>query len=500
MDKNQTKNSAVSWIAVDFAFIAVIVFLLVSFLYTSEKKAVSQAQDRIGTYVDVWADTLKEGAKAAVSTGKSIKEYVDLRGDKFVTEEAIAYAKSVVDNSEISHILFCEGTKVFSDEEGKKYPRADLSFSQKTAEVDYYFVSESPFEDGVEYLVVYVPYDQNKYVLIFTSTEVVGKSFKTSDFDESAFLGIIDLNGETVCVFSKYRDKDSEYLSGTNLFNTVSYSAVKKEESVDFKAKLRRGAVGAVRTDYNGDKRTIAAVNVVVGSKNWSLVYGVRQQSVDRLVERNVEDSRLAVLKFAIVMVAFSIFVIVTVIINSFKNREHGRALEDKADTDLLTDLYNKAATERKIQEYLENSPNSRGLMFILDIDNFKKINDTMGHAFGDTLLKTLGKEIKAEFRVSDIIGRTGGDEFMVFLKDVNDDVIIEREASRITKFFHDFKAGGDYVKYSATASIGAAVFPDDAKNFKDLYVAADQALYKAKKRGKNQLVFYNEDNHKTDI
>ena len=132
--------------------------------------------------------------------------------------------------------------------------------------------------------------------------------------------------------------------------------------------------------------------------------------------------------------------------------------------------------------------------MFILDIDNFKKINDTMGHAFGDTLLKTLGKEIKTEFRMTDIIGRTGGDEFMVFLKDVTDDLIIEREANRITRFFHDFKAGGEYVKYSASASIGAAIFPDDAKNFKDLYMAADQALYKAKKRGKNQLAFYNEE------
>ena len=106
-----------------------------------------------------------------------------------------------------------------------------------------------------------------------------------------------------------------------------------------------------------------------------------------------------------------------------------------------------------------------------------------------------MSKEIRTDFRMTDIIGRTGGDEFMVFLKDVTDDLIVEREANRITKFFHDFKAGGDYVKYSASASIGAAIFPDDAKTFKDLYMAADQALYKAKKRGKNQLVFYHEDN-----
>ena len=134
--------------------------------------------------------------------------------------------------------------------------------------------------------------------------------------------------------------------------------------------------------------------------------------------------------------------------------------------------------------------------MFILDIDNFKKVNDTMGHAFGDVLLKTLGKEIKSEFRVTDIVGRMGGDEFMIFLKDMKDDGIIEREAIRLTNFFQDFRAGEEYVKYSASASIGAAVYPDDAKNFKDMYLAADQALYRAKKRGKRQLAFYDETRH----
>ena len=163
---------------------------------------------------------------------------------------------------------------------------------------------------------------------------------------------------------------------------------------------------------------------------------------------------------------------------------------------DLLTELTNKAATERMIADYIDSNPNGHGVLFILDIDNFKKVNDTMGHAFGDTLLKTLGKEIRTEFRVTDIVGRTGGDEFMIFLKDINDDLIVEREANRITRFFHDFKAGGDYVKYSATASIGCAIYPNDGATFKDLYVSADQALYRAKKRGKNQLVFYDEDKY----
>lgn len=169
------------------------------------------------------------------------------------------------------------------------------------------------------------------------------------------------------------------------------------------------------------------------------------------------------------------------------------KALEDKADTDLLTTLNNKIATERKIKEHLAAHPDEMAVMFVVDIDNFKKINDTMGHAFGDEVLKTLGKHICGEFRASDIIGRTGGDEFMVFLCNMKEDAIIKKEAKRLENFFQSFQAGS-YVKYSATASIGAAVYPRDARTFEGLYRAADQAMYVAKKKGKNRLAFYVEE------
>ena len=134
--------------------------------------------------------------------------------------------------------------------------------------------------------------------------------------------------------------------------------------------------------------------------------------------------------------------------------------------------------------------PEDQALMFILDIDNFKKINDTMGHAFGDEVLKSLGQQIGSIFRSTDVIGRTGGDEFIVFLKYLKEDVLLEKEARKLCDFFQGFQAG-EYVKYSPTSSIGAAVFPRDGKDFTALYKAADSALYTAKERGKNQLVFY---------
>ncbi len=196
------------------------------------------------------------------------------------------------------------------------------------------------------------------------------------------------------------------------------------------------------------------------------------------------------------VLISIGIFVgliIVIYIINRVSFTKESMELQNKAETDLLTELLNKISTENKIKEYLEGEGKDKTcMMCVLDIDNFKKINDTMGHAFGDEVLATLGKRIRTEFRVTDIIGRTGGDEFIIFLKDLKDDSIIEREAGRVAGFFKDFTVG-TYTKYSPTASIGAAIYPRDGVDYESMYKAADTALYKAKKRGKNQLAFFSE-------
>lgn len=204
-------------------------------------------------------------------------------------------------------------------------------------------------------------------------------------------------------------------------------------------------------------------------------------------------SARIMVTDLGLAVLVFLCLLLTLIIINKIRYNEQNKNFADKADTDLLTGLYNKIATERKIQEFLNENPDSQSLLFLFDIDNFKKINDTMGHAFGDEVLRSLGHQLRNEFRVTDIIGRSGGDEFIIFLKDIKNDEQLEREGLRISNFFHQFNAG-EYVKYSATASIGATVFPRDAADFQTLYKNADSALYEAKKRGKKQLVFYNEE------
>lgn len=195
-------------------------------------------------------------------------------------------------------------------------------------------------------------------------------------------------------------------------------------------------------------------------------------------------------------VIAIGISVLVLIGISIFSRARYNMESEDlqnKADTDQLTELYNKMATERLIKEYIEGEgANKKSMLFLFDVDNFKKINDTMGHAFGDEVLMSLGHQIKAWFRVNDIVGRIGGDEFMIFVKDIKDDALIRREGDRIKQFFEGFTVG-DYTKYSPTASVGGAVFPNDAKDFESLYKAADKAVYKSKRDGKNRVSFYSD-------
>lgn len=490
-ENRQTKNTVFSWALIGITFVAVILFLLVRFLGEGKKAAEVQSQDKLIGYVSTWAEfTGNEGAIAkdfadifaeAIKSGQPI-------GDKVM----IDYAKSIVDNTDISHILFCKGGTVVCDQDGNT--DCPINVMDYMSVDSYITIAKGVHGDCDEdSLIAYTPVGTtNKSVICITHLNDVAKRFKVSAFEDVSFGALMTREGEILAVFDRFADTNSNFIAEGNIITPARAGAYSKSDYGLFSQRFVNGPGAAVTTVCNADKRTLVVSPTRI--ENVYFAYGVRQSAVDKLTKNNFSSVKGTVIKLAIVIVVFSIFVVSTIVFSQIRSKERGRALEDKADTDLLTELNNKAATERKIQEYIQDNPDGRAMMFILDIDNFKKINDTMGHAFGDTLLRTLGKEIKTEFRMTDIIGRTGGDEFMVFLKDVTDDMIIEREANRITRFFHDFKAGGDYVKYSASASIGAAIFPDDAKNFKDLYVAADQALYRAKKRGKNQLVFYNEE------
>ncbi len=174
----------------------------------------------------------------------------------------------------------------------------------------------------------------------------------------------------------------------------------------------------------------------------------------------------------------------------SIHNQKH---LEILSQTDQLTSCLNKSATENYIRNILQLQPDLSHTLFIFDIDNFKSINDNFGHHFGDLVLAEIAKELQSHFRGADIIGRIGGDEFVIFLKNTSNINIISEKAKLIGKTLKKSYIDGN-TKYKISGSIGISIFSQDASNFEDLYIAADKALYQSKSRGKDCFTFYTEE------
>ena len=165
--------------------------------------------------------------------------------------------------------------------------------------------------------------------------------------------------------------------------------------------------------------------------------------------------------------------------------------MEQKVQQDLLTKLLNKESTKQAVSEYLKNMANeAKAAVLMLDLDNFKAINDTYGHLYGDSVLAQIGSTLRSLFRTWDVIGRIGGDEFLVLLKDVpNTEVVKERcllLVETFRKYFHDLMPD-----LNVSVSVGCVLIPEYGKTWAEAYRYADIALYAAKHKGKCQYSMY---------
>ncbi len=163
--------------------------------------------------------------------------------------------------------------------------------------------------------------------------------------------------------------------------------------------------------------------------------------------------------------------------------------MEQQAQKDGLTDTYNKAATRHLIEQILLAGEGKLYAFFILDIDNFKNINDQYGHAFGDSAIVTFARTLKRCFRSRDVVGRIGGDEFVAFVPVPDADWVANK--ARMLSRALDVEVSTDKSSCRLTASIGVAVAPEDGTDFETLYKNADAALYTTKKNGKNGFTLY---------
>ena len=166
--------------------------------------------------------------------------------------------------------------------------------------------------------------------------------------------------------------------------------------------------------------------------------------------------------------------------------------LEKRAKTDALTGLLNKSAAQDLIRMMLSNYHTTEDLcaLLMIDIDLFKRVNDTYGHAEGDRVLAEVGRIINNNCRALDVAGRIGGDEFVIFMRNIDAPENAVRLANRLSsQVKRAFK--GEKLEGRITLSIGIGVFPDHGRRFDELFKAADAALYQVKNHGRNAVALY---------
>ena len=168
------------------------------------------------------------------------------------------------------------------------------------------------------------------------------------------------------------------------------------------------------------------------------------------------------------------------------------KRIRELAYTDVLTGLSSRAYFYQHIEELINNSyrHEHRFALLYIDLDDFKSVNDSLGHDVGDLLLKTIAERLKNTCREIDFIARLGGDEFCVLVEEIND----EYDAAYVAQRCLDSLGQPLELavrKFTPACSIGIAHYPDDGDNMATLIKAADTSLYSAKARGKNQYAFY---------
>ncbi|MBS6194191.1 MAG: GGDEF domain-containing protein [Clostridiales bacterium] len=172
-------------------------------------------------------------------------------------------------------------------------------------------------------------------------------------------------------------------------------------------------------------------------------------------------------------------------------NQKESLAIANKlANTDALTSLCNRYGAFVKIEKRLAEIADDTDALLIIDLDNFKTVNDSLGHIQGDKLLEAVGSILKNNFRKTDVIARLGGDEFIIYMKDIkNKQTVIYAVEKLLHKLQFTYRGKSGNIDISA--SVGIVMVPKDGISFEDLYEKSDKALYAAKRQGKNRFSFF---------
>ena len=276
--------------------------------------------------------------------------------------------------------------------------------------------------------------------------------------------------------------------------DVVIYSSVDGETGKQLEPEISR-RISAQTSATSMDNQYLITVNSC--GDNWRVICSIPTQII--LKEKN--DVQIFIIIVGIISALASMIISIWLShrISKPVNRMV-RVLDKQAHIDQLTGVLNKRSFEESADRAfnLENAP-ERYALILIDVDNFKGVNDTLGHAYGDKVLAGVGEILHNVFRADDFLGRLGGDEFCVLLYLPNSataETAAEYTGEKCRQLCEAFRNNytGDDGQYKVSASIGASFFPMHGSSFTKLYQCADEALYESKRKGKDTYTIYGEE------
>lgn len=338
--------------------------------------------------------------------------------------------------------------------------------------------------DGDHLVVLSVPiYNEQGQVI-----GVLGGAYDVIRLSEVLFEDIYDGHGYSVIITGAGQlvsiDESKRHAGrGKTFFEYYGEYTYKNDSSIDtIKEDFENQRGSCLQVSQGRDIRYMAYVPLEIS--DWMLCYVVPL--------KDAQASFAFIQRYELILsVVLAAGVVLLLLIIWRLNQKAHHSLVKKAQTDALTGLLNKESTEQEIDKWLK-CEECEGLqaLLMIDMDGFKDINDTYGHASGDEALRQTARFLKQEFRGSDIVGRVGGDEFIILMKNLRWEMVIERHMQEICKKCRQI-AVKELKGRRLGCSIGAAYLPAHGRTFEELYRCADQALYKAKKAGKNGYAMY---------
>ena len=474
-----------------FVYVLVTLYSFTSDMKSDAKYTVRQKVSDYNDMLIISFNAKMDIARATAASSAEVAARELMSGQDMDTVMADVVAPTVDNALSISAVLVDETGK------GVSATGAEAEVSSKAAlnkcMSDNTVVTSEPYDQGGSWYVdIYAPVMDTSgnvgHCLVYTFiADVFSDIPTTSKFDGKTCYALFANDGTVVSLAGR-----KILTRGENIFESDS---IKIASATENRTKSNFSNRNAGYTDCTIDGEARVMVYDPAAYSGLTVASVVTQSYINNEIHSTYGNMESILVRIVVAMVAFIVAILAIHIANKAVNTKHDQTLQEKAETDLLTGLLNKISTEQKVTDYLAEAKTKgqSAILFLIDIDNFKKVNDTMGHAFGDELLAGLGLGLSTLFRATDIVGRIGGDEFLVLMRNITpDEETKKREADKLLTFFRDFKVG-EYVQYRCTASIGGAVFSQDGGDFDELYKAADNAMYESKRHGKNRVAYYGE-------